>query len=271
MRNGLVGLVLAVALLVAPVTAMAGEEAPDGRARISFVTGMLDDDGRLWFKLGFYQPWGDSPPDDLFSLFWSMEVTVGDQTSAIGWETHDGVQTFLGQDGTEAYLLDNGCIVVKTTLFPTGDYSVSIATVGNSWLDEATTEVMRSSESMGTSAQFIETGDPLTAFGTPIFDLTSGQPVGAEPTTPSTEASTTTDAPTTTDAGTAAPPADDGGGSNLLLILGGFAAILLFATWYFWRTGRLFTTKRYAYRVDSPALDTMVEEAPPDEGGDARP
>jgi hypothetical protein len=263
-RAAITAVALATAVVLAPLTAHAADDEPDGRAHPSFVEGIVDQDGELWFEVCFDRSWGDAPPADVFSLFWMLAITIGDQTAQVGWQTHDGVQTYLGEAGTRAYLLDNGCILLATGLHPTGDYEVTIAAQFASWLDEATTEAISGETSMGTASRFIDQGDPMTAFGMPIVDLTSGQPVATSTTvavTTSTGSSTSTVATSTT-----VTSASDGGGNGILFVMLGVVAILAFLIWFLFRFGYLPTKNRYAYRVDTPALENMVEEA--DEAGD---
>jgi len=264
-RAAITVVALTTAVVLAPLTAQAADDEPDGRAHPSFVEGIVDQDGELWFEVCFDRSWGDAPPTDVFSLFWMLTITIGDQTSQVGWQIHDGVQTYLGDAGTRAYLLDNGCILIATGLLPTGDYEVSIAAQFASWLDEATTEAIPGETSMGTAARFIEQGDPMTAFGLPIVDLTSGDPVATSTTVVATTstASTTSTAVSTSTTVVSSSTSDDGGGGFPFLVVGLVAilALVVFLFWYLLRTGRLPTKNRYAYRVDTPALENMVQSA----------
>ncbi|HSM01718.1 MAG TPA: hypothetical protein VK960_04640 [Acidimicrobiia bacterium] len=262
---GVAAAVLLSGLVLTPVAAHAGER-PDGRAEPSFVEGVIDADGQLWLRVGFYQSWGDEPPRDLFSLFWRLTITIGDETSVVGWEIHDGVETYLGGSGTRAYLLDNGDILIATGLFPTGDYEVSIAAEFASWLDEATSSAIAGSTGFGTGSSFIDAGDPFTRFGgAPIWDLATGRRYSAtttstSTTTAETPSTTTAEAGSTDDTPAGATSADGGG---LPLWLFGFAGVIALLVWLF-LTGRIPGTRRYAYRVDTPALETMVDETPDD-------
>ena len=116
----LLAFALVVGLMVAPAVTAAAGDSPDDRARVSFVTGTIDEHGELWLKAGFFASWGPKPPSDLFSFFFTLEITVGDETSVTGWEIHDGAPLFLGDGAGEAYILDNGCVVVSTGIFPEG-------------------------------------------------------------------------------------------------------------------------------------------------------
>lgn len=285
MRSRLVALFVIASVVLAPTIAGAGEEVqvPDDRVRVSFVEGILDEDGQLWFKVGFYVPWDATPPSDLFSAFWGLFFQVGDATTQVGWEVHDGEMRYLGDPGTQAFILDDGSVLVGTGLFPTGDFSVSVQAQFASWEDEATTDSVSGSESMGTSAEFIDTGDPFSAFGgSPVYDLASGEMV-----TPTTTSSTTTTQVTSqTTAGTPAddgPTAivlDDGGGLSpmwwiliLILVLGLLYWLLVYVLRWWrppWSGG-----DRYAYRVGGSMYDVVEEDpdepagTPPPAGGDA--
>lgn len=237
-RSKLIGVVLASALLLAPVSALAGgSEEPDGRARPSWVEGIVDDDGQLWLKIGFYNPWGDEPPQEIFSLFWLMGIITDDASSSVGWETHDGVETYLGDDGTEAYILDNGCVLISTGLYPTGEYEVSIVVEFASWLIESD-PVLSGSTSFGLSSEFIDPGNPFLDFGgSPIWSLTIGAVVGgttAPSSTTTSSSTTTTQAGSTTDdtTGTGSGSSDSGSTSDAgfpwwLIVLGGLVALLI--------------------------------------------
>jgi hypothetical protein len=275
---------LALALVLAPITALAGGDvSPDGRAEVSFVDGVLDDDGQLWFKVGFYNTWGEKPPSDLFSLFWKLTFTVGDQQAVVGWEIHDGVETFLGDAGTQAFILDNGCLIVATGIYPDGDFSVSTLAEFGSWQDEQATDAVFGSTSMGTSAEFIDTGDPFTVFGgSPIFDLGSGEMVTGSTTTSSTSSTTTTAATTGSTSGSTV---DDPGSSLVLDDTGGLSPfwltvffILAFGIFYWlivfqfrWWTPPWawmpMPGPRYEYRVAGGMFEEIVEQ-PEDDDSD---
>ncbi|HUG74966.1 MAG TPA: hypothetical protein VMM81_04755 [Acidimicrobiia bacterium] len=263
MRSRLVALFVIALLLLAPTIARAGANVdPDNRARVSFVQGVLDEDGQLWFGVGFYAPWEEQPPSDLFSLFWSLVFQVGDATAQVGWEVHDGEMRYRGDPGTQAFILDNGFVLVGTGLFPTGDFTVNTQAQFASQ-DEATSEPVSGSTSMGTSAEFIDRGDPLTAFeGSPVYDLAIGEKV-----TTNGEVVTTTSSPatTTTTRGTSIV-LDDGGGLSsmwwimiLILVLGLLYWLLVYVLRW-WRPPWL-GGDRYAYRVGGSMYD-VVEDGP---------
>jgi hypothetical protein len=264
----LVALFVIALLLLAPTIARAGANVdPDNRARVSFVQGVLDEDGQLWFGVGFYSPWEEEPPSDLFSLVWSLAFQVDDATTQVRWEVHDGEMRYLGDPGTQAFILDNGFVLVGTGLFPTGDFTVSIQAQFASQ-DEATSEPASGSTTMGTSAEFIDTGDPFTAFeGSHVYDLAIGEMV-----TTNGEMVTTTTATTTTTQGTSIV-LDDGGGLSpmwwiliLILVLGLFYWLLVYVLRWWrppWSGGN-----RYAYRVDGSMYDVVEagSDAPVDTG-----
>ena len=200
----LIGAVLVMVPLVLPAAASAGEN-PDDRARVSFVTGTLDDSGELWLKVIFYVPWDPKPPADLFSFFFELVVMSSGETAITGWEVHDGQPLFLGPPGGEAFILDNGCVIVSTGLFPTGDFTVDVSASFGSWAEGAENPIF-GSETMGTSAEVVESGDPFTVFGgQPVFDLTSQEMIMDSPTTTAAPATTAGPGESTTTSTTAAP------------------------------------------------------------------
>lgn len=274
MRSRLVALFVIALMSLAPTIARArgATQDPDDRARVSFVEGILDEDGQLWFKVGFYAPWDDEPPSDLFSLFWSLVFQVGDATTKVGWEVHDGEMRYLGDPGTQAFILDNGFVLVGTGLFPTGDFTVSVQAQFASWQDEATTEPVSGSGSMGTSAEFIDLGDPFTAFGgSPVYDLVNGEMVTTNgeivTTTTTTQATSQTTAGTPADDDTTSSVLDDGGGLSPMWWIPILVFVLALLYWLlvyvlrWWRPPWL-GGDRYAYRVGGAMFEDIVEEEP---------
>ena len=264
----LLAFVLVVGLMVAPAATAAAGDNPDDRARVSFVTGTLDEHGELWLKVVFYVPWDGKPPSDLFSFFFELAITVGDETSVTGWEIHDGDPLFLGDSAGEAYILDNGCVVVSTGIFPQGDFGVDVTASFGSWLQGAENPIF-GGESMSTSAEFVESGDPFTVFGgQPVYDLASQEMImatttttAAPATTSAAETTTTTEAaPTTTTASPATTiPVSGGdtpaiviGDSNFLLMLLLLLLVLIgvigFGWWFGW-WGLPFGLSTYGDRV----------------------
>jgi hypothetical protein len=93
-------MVAGLMVTVASGAAIAQDEESDDRARVSFVTPLIDDDGQLWLCT----PWADKPPTDLFSLFTWLDVVVDGEASSIGWQVHDGVENPI-EDGPRARIL----------------------------------------------------------------------------------------------------------------------------------------------------------------------
>ncbi len=259
-----IGVGLLSALLIIPSAASADEHEVDGRAHISWVEGVLDQDGQLWFKVGFYRPWADTPPRDIYHLTFSLEVVIGDESKEVGWTTEGGEETFFGDEGTQAFILDNGCVLVGTGLKPTGSYQVEIFTDFASWTNRETTSLVNGHQDMGTSSEFIDQGDPMTVFGVPVFNLTTGQPVDgaggglAQP--KKSSESSDSGAPSSGDPGTTSDQASDTGGMDLGVVFALVALLTAILYWFF-----RIRPKRYAYRADREVgLDIVEESARPD-------
>lgn len=139
----------------------------DSRFAANCVKVLLDSLGVVWasFPLG----WGEVPPCCIKSGFLRALIAYN-PTVELGWETHDGVETVLG-DPAEAYILDNGNVIFSTGLSPTAPYELDIDVDFASWLEEAD-PVVSGSHSESIDSELIGPGDPFVDFGgQPIFDL----------------------------------------------------------------------------------------------------
>ena len=129
--------------------------------------------GEVWLHIVMYQAWGLQPPAELFSLFWALTVSYN-PTAEVGWQTHDGVETILGST-PEAYILDDGSLLVATGLFPTPPFTLSIDARFGSWVEEAGDPAIFDDDSLEIDSESIEEGDPVSYFGAePVFDLVAG-------------------------------------------------------------------------------------------------
>ena len=168
-------------------------EESDERAQVSFVQAIIDDDGELWFKVGFYIPWADKPPRDLFSFFFQLDVVIDGEASTIGWQVHDGDETVLSggaaAESPEVYILADGCVLVATGLFPTEPFTATVNAEWGSWVDEATTGAVFGGTELTVDSETASRGDPIELIGPVVFDLVSGEMI--MPTTTTTAATTT--------------------------------------------------------------------------------
>ena len=148
-------------------------DGPDPRAQVTGANGLIDANGQLWLDILFKELWGSEPVRDLFSFFFDLFVTYN-PTVEVGWQTHDGIETILGIT-PEAYILDDGTVLIATDLFPTRPFVVTIEASYGSWVDEAGLPAVFGQESISIDSESIEDGDPLVDFGAePIFDLVAG-------------------------------------------------------------------------------------------------
>ena len=197
--------VLMVALIGAGASAQ--DEESDDRARVSFVVPLIDDDGQLWFKVGFHTPWADKPPRDLFSFFFFLDVIIDGESSSIGWQVHDEAENAIEDGATtenpQAYILESGCVLVATGIVPEDGASVSVNAAWGSWVDETTSQAIFGGEELGVDLASAEHGDPFEAFGPVVFNLANGEMI--IPTTTSTAAPTTSSTAAPTTSSTAAP------------------------------------------------------------------
>lgn len=174
-----------------PLASAAVAQADSGtdvapRAQIVKIEPVIAPDGELWLRLHFEQPWGETPPFDLFSMFFGIGLASGQSQAAVGWEWHAGISTPLEDSATRAtpgvFALDDGTVIVGTGLFP--DSAVDLLIFMASWLDEtSTTRQAGEFELSFDPSQFIF-GDPFHIFGAPTYSLISNTPIA--PTSPPT-------------------------------------------------------------------------------------
>jgi hypothetical protein len=146
----------------------------DPRVRPRLMEALIDANGQVWIHILFNGSWIEIPPRDFFSMFWRFLVTYN-PTVEIGWQTHDGVETVLGTT-SEAYILDDGGVLLATGLFPTRPFELDIVASFGSWKDEAGPPAIFGEESISIDSDSIEAGDPLVDFGgKPVFDLVAGE------------------------------------------------------------------------------------------------
>jgi hypothetical protein len=208
---GLVIVLLAMAIGVMGLArtshAVATEEL-DPRLVIDEVDGVVDESGELWLRICFAEPWAGEPPRDLFSAFFGFINLTGDQETVVGWERHDGIETPLFETEQRpdlaAFVLDDGKVVIATGLFPDGEF-VELVYQTASWADEDEGGGAREDGFDSLGGSDIGTGDPMTVWGTPVFDLTTGTPITATPPTTTTTTTTTTTLPPVAPPTTAAP------------------------------------------------------------------
>jgi len=153
------------------------------RARIVDIEPIIDENGQLWYRLHFEQPWGEMPPFDLFSFWFGIGTAAGEASSWVGLEHHAGIRTPYESTGAAgnsgAFALADGTVVVATGLFPTSP--IGIAVLMASWRHE--TETTRQADEFETSfqpADFIH-GDPLHLFGAPTWNLVTDEQIGGTP------------------------------------------------------------------------------------------
>ena len=205
-RTGVAALLVGLFLAVGGIGVASAQEEADDRARVSFVQPIIDDDGQLWFKVGFYTPWADKPPRDLFSFFFFLDVQVGDEVSAIGWTIHDGEENVISDgaaaESPEAYILENGCVLVATGLFPTEPFTATVDAAWGSWAEETTTQTVLGDAEFLVESDTADRGDPIDLVGPVVFDLVSGEMIMPATTTTAGATTTTAGATTTTAATT---------------------------------------------------------------------
>ena len=147
----------------------------DGRtgAVVSFEA-MLDAAFQLWFFVAMCAVLGIEPTPELFSAFTKMSVTYN-PTVEIGWEKHAGDDYVLGTT-SEAYILDDGTVLIATGLFPTGDYQLDIEVQFGSWEDESGSPTFGDASFVIDSESVGSGDDPFVYFGAePVYDLVAGE------------------------------------------------------------------------------------------------
>lgn len=214
---GIAAFLAVLFLLIGGMGAAIAQEGSDERAQVSFVDAIIDDDGELWFKVGFDLPWADKPVRDLFSFFFQLDVVVDGEVSTIGWQVHDGDETVLSggaaAESPEVYILADGCVLVATGLFPTEPFTATVKAEWGSWVDEATTGAVFGGTELTVDSETAGRGDPIQLGAPVVFDLVSGEMIMPTTTTTATDdggaAITTTTTATTSSTTTGA--ADAGG------------------------------------------------------------
>jgi hypothetical protein len=127
----------------------------------------------VWLHIFMCAAWGVEPPAELFSFFWLMAVSWN-PTTEVGWEIHDGTVTVLG-DMSEAYILDDGSLLVATGLTPTGDFTITVDTNYGSWVAEDGSPVFGDTQ-FSIPAADVVLGDPFEEAGAePVYDLVAGE------------------------------------------------------------------------------------------------
>ena len=143
----------------------------ESAARPTALNATLDSSGEVWIVALFCQAM-----DDLrryFSSFLLLNVSYN-PTVEIGWETHDGTEIVLGTT-SQAYVLDDGSLLIATGLFPTGDYQLDIDASFGSWEDEADQPIFGEA-SYVIDSKSVGEGDPFVYFdATPVYDLVAGE------------------------------------------------------------------------------------------------
>jgi len=135
---------------------------------------MLDRLNEVWFQVKMCVVLGIEPPPELFSAFTKIFASWN-PTVEIGWEKHDGDDYVLGTT-SEAYILDDGTVLIATGLFPTGDYQLEIEVEFGSWEDESGTPVFGNA-SFAIDSESVGAGDdPFVYFGAEqVYDLVAGE------------------------------------------------------------------------------------------------
>ncbi len=235
-RVGLAALAVTVFLATAGIGLALAQESSDGRAQVSYLEAIIADDGELWFKAAFYLPWDDKPPLDLFSFFFLLEVFVDGESSTIGWQVHDEEDEVISDgnavDAPAVFILDDGCVLVATGLFPTEPFTADVFAAWGSWVDEATTDAVFGDDEFTVDSTSAVHGDPFVLLAPVVFDLVTGEMVmTTTTTTTATTSTTTTTAPTTTSTTVATTGggtgSDEGAGNALPGVLIGIGLGLL--------------------------------------------
>ncbi len=151
------------------------DQVGDGRAHAEFVRAFIDEITReFYFQMFMCAAWGELPPDQLFSFFWLMVVSWN-PTVEVGWELHDGNVTVLGTM-SEAYILDDGSLLVATGLTPTGDFTITIDASYGSWVAEDGAPPVFGETQFSIPAADVVLGDPFEEVGAePVYDLVAGE------------------------------------------------------------------------------------------------
>ncbi len=157
--------------------AVTDESVPHPLAQIKSVGAVVDENGDVWIQITFEEGWARIPPDGFFSLFWDVFVSFN-PTVEVGWQVHAGAATILGTT-SEAYILDDGTVLVATGLAPVRPFELTIEASFGSWGDEAGPPAVFGEVSLSVGSDSIEDGDPFVAFGQPVYDLVTATEVAA--------------------------------------------------------------------------------------------
>jgi len=150
------------------------DQVGDGRAHPEFVRVLINEIGEAYLHMFLCAAYGQLPPDDLFSFFWLMAVSWN-PTVEVGWQLHDGTVTVLGTM-SEAYILDDGSLLVATGLTPTGDYTITIDANYGSWVAEDGAPAVFGNTQFSIPAADVVLGDPFEEAGAePVYDLIAGE------------------------------------------------------------------------------------------------
>lgn len=250
-RPRVLGAVVAV-LLVGAMTHATSAGAQDvgtdlaPQAHVVDVEPIVGSDGELWVRLTFEEPWGKTPPFDLFSLWFGVGVATNDTQAWSGWEWHDGVATPFESTATRgesgAYVLEDGSVMLATGIAPDGPVAVRVMMA--SWVDESTTERQADMLDLEFSPEDFGNGDPLESFGEPCFNLITQETIGQAPPppepsptqapTPEPTAQPTEVPPSPSPVPTAIPPVsvgDEGNGGGIPPWLWVFGLLLILLLW----------------------------------------
>jgi len=150
------------------------DQVGDGRAHPEFVRVLMNEIGEAYVHMFMCAAWGVAPPDDLFSFFWLMAVSWN-PTTEVGWEIHGGTVTVLGTT-SEAYILEDGSLLVATGLTPTGDFTITVDASYGSWVAEDGAPPVFGGTQFSIPVASVVSGDPLEEAGAePVYDLVAGE------------------------------------------------------------------------------------------------
>ena len=151
------------------------DQVGDGRAHPEFVQATIDAiTQELYFHIWLCAAYLGVPPEELFSFFWLLEVSWN-PTVEVGWQLHDGTVTVLGTM-SEAYILEDGSLLVATGLTPTGDYTITIDASYGSWVAEDGAPAVFGNTQFSIPAADVVVGDPFEEAGSePVYDLVAGE------------------------------------------------------------------------------------------------
>ena len=151
------------------------DQVGDGRAHPEFVQATIDAiTQELYFHIWLCAAYLGVPPEELFSFFWLLEVSWN-PTVEVGWQLHDGTVTVLGTM-SEAYILEDGSLLVATGLTPTGDFTITIDASYGSWVAEDGAPPVFGDTQFSIPAASVVLGDPFEEAGSePVYDLVAGE------------------------------------------------------------------------------------------------